>query len=214
MVRSVAGRQSNALYCPGARPAGTNGFVPRMNLWPETVGEIACGGGQRLDGSRGREALAVAGFQQEVKGKTLGALVGMPHSLGHIISSKLLGASMVAIPSVVFFCIGVLCNPDDFGWFMQDVVSEPGAWFFLSQVVLCLVLTTFYSLRVMRGAFALAVATLALGNMIYWMGATAISFGSMDPDPLAGFGLILSAGLCVVLANATVRRIRDVASEE
>ena len=200
MVRSVAGRQSNAPYCPGARPAGTNGFVPRMNLWPETVGEIACGGGQRLDGSRGREALAVAGFQQEVKGKTLGALVGMPHSLGHIISSKLLGASMVAIPSVVFFCIGVLCNPDDFGWFMQDVVSEPGAWFFLSQVV--------------RGAFALAVATLALGNMIYWMGATAISFGSMDPDPLAGFGLILSAGLCVVLANATVRRIRDVASEE
>ena len=92
MVRSVAGRQSNALYCPGARPAGTNGFVPRMNLWPETrqaypsvtwtvahpddedhgecgqrdqyrallglarlqdfietVGQIACGGGQRLD---------------------------------------------------------------------------------------------------------------------------------------------------------------------
>jgi hypothetical protein len=31
---------------------------------------------------------------------------------------------------------------------------------------------------------------------------------------LAGFGVILSAGLCVVLANATVRRIRDVASEE
>jgi gamma-glutamyltranspeptidase len=52
------------------------------------------------------------------------------------------------------------------------------------------------------------------GRDAFYKGANAIAFGSMNADPLAGFGVILSAGLCVVLANATVRRIRDVASEE
>jgi hypothetical protein len=153
-------------------------------------------------------------LQTEVKSKTLGALVALPQSLGRTLLSKVMGAAMIAIPSVGFFLLGVLLDPSNLGDFLRHLGDEPGAWYVGTQVVLGLFLSTYYSVRFPRGAFTLALVTIGMGNTIFWTAAAAIMSSVSAVDPLAIFGSLVSLTLCGILAHATVGRVYQLASEE
>ena len=110
------------------------------------------------------ECLAFAGsfLGSEFTGGTLPNLILTPNSLGRIVASKFWGGLVVLSPTLIAFIMGslVLRGHDTLllDWSPRDLVLVFG-------FVLLLHLTTFYSIRVRRGAVAWAVATLILASV-------------------------------------------------
>ncbi len=93
---------------------------------------------------------------------TLPNLILTPNSLARIVSSKFWGGLVVMSPTLVAWIVGsILLNGKDallLDW-------HPRALVLVTDYVLLLHLTTFYSIRVRRGAVAWAVATLVLASV-------------------------------------------------
>lgn len=110
------------------------------------------------------ECLAFAGsfLGGEFVGGTLPNLILTPNSLGRIVASKFWGGLVGLSPTLVACVAGslVLRGHDALllDWHPRELV-------FVFGFVLLLHLTTFYSIRVRRGAVAWAVATLVLASV-------------------------------------------------
>lgn len=110
------------------------------------------------------ECLAFSGsfLGSEFTGGTLPNLILTPHSLARIVASKFWGGLVVLSPTLVaFIAASFFLRGRDallLDWNSRDLV-------FFTGFALLLHLTTFYSIRVRRGAVAWAVATLLLASV-------------------------------------------------
>ena len=110
------------------------------------------------------ELLAFSGsfLGGEYTAGTLPNLILTPNSFGRIVASKFWGGLVVISPTLVACVVGsVILKGRDallLDWHPRDLVL-------LTNFVLLLHLTTFYSIRVRRGAVAWAVATLVLAGV-------------------------------------------------
>lgn len=128
------------------------------------------------------ECLAFSGsfLGSEFTGGTLPNLILTPNSLGRIVASKFWGGLVVLSPTLVAFAVGsFLLKGHDallLDWNPRELVLVSG-------FVLLLHLTTFYSIRVRRGAVAWAVATLVLASVFVLPLLEMVRMSLMVRDP-------------------------------
>lgn len=98
----------------------------------------------------------------EYTGGTLPNLILMPHSVARIVASKFLGGLLALLPTLVAIYAAshfVERGSIVYDWTSRDLVL-------LTSYLLLLHLTTFYSIRVRRGAVAWAFGTLLIGTIL------------------------------------------------
>lgn len=110
------------------------------------------------------ECLSFAGsfLGGEYVAGTLPNLILMPHSVARIVVSKFLGGILSVLPTLIAIYAASLFVERDavlYDWGPRDLVL-------VSSYVLLLHLTTFFSIRVRRGAVAWAVGTLLIGMVV------------------------------------------------
>ncbi len=97
---------------------------------------------------------------------------------------------------------------------MLASLGEPAGILFVTEVLLGLHLTAYYSLRVSRGALVLAIVTIILGNLL---GVMALSLLARSSNPegelIIPIAVLLLAG-CVALQFAIAQRIRVLVAED
>lgn len=110
--------------------------------------------------------LASRVFYTETKAKTLSSLILLPKSAAEIGYSKVLGAGISLLPAIFVLVGGIACASENFFDFMEDFITEPGGWYFASQIVLFIHLAAVLSLYVKWGAMPLAFAAIWGGNIL------------------------------------------------
>lgn len=152
-------------------------------------------------------------LQQEVKHRTLASLFALPHSLPYIVWSKIVGGLWLSVPALCYFLIGALMSPLGFGSAVENILGEATGWMVLAQIVTGFHLTVFYSLRFKRGAFAMALATVFLGNILCLMVISALSLHRGPAEGIAALATICMVALCGALQFAIGNRIRALVAE-
>jgi ABC-type transport system involved in multi-copper enzyme maturation permease subunit len=110
------------------------------------------------------EVLAFSGsfLGGEFKEGTLPNLILTPNSFGRIVASKFLGGLVVISPTLVACVVGAFILKGHDALLFD---GHPRTLVLVTHFVLLLHLTTFYSIRVRRGAIAWALATLVLAGV-------------------------------------------------
>ncbi len=140
-------------------------------------------------------------FYTEVKWKTLSSIVMLPTSLGTIAYSKILGVLIALIPAASYFLLGVVLAPKEFGEAIEEIIDEPGFWYFTAQFFFFLHLAALLSLYVKWGAFPLAIGTIYVGNFVFFV---VFSFGRGPEEALfvlMAFATVASCGVMQMLIN-------------
>jgi len=152
-------------------------------------------------------------FDDERKWQTLSSLYGLPMSLGQITRQKIMGCLLAMVPSAAVFCVGVLLAPEEFFEGLEEMLTEIGGWYGMAQYTLFIYTTVFLSLYVKRGALALALVMIYVGNMMLIMPLA--MFGMMGGDPDGVFfcmTFVIVCG-CIFLHYQIGQRVRTLAAE-
>jgi len=150
-------------------------------------------------------------FYTETKWKTLSSIVLLPKSIGQIAYPKVAGAAIALIPATALLMLGIISAPESFGDFIEDVATEPGFWYFVSQVVLGIHLAAVFSLYLKWGALPIAVASVWGCNMllIFFL-ATIVRSG--PPEGIFGLLAICTFIACGAMHFWIGRRLEEVAA--
>ncbi len=139
-------------------------------------------------------------FKDEVRWKTLSALLTLPISVRELAYRKALGALIGTLPLLAGTAVGAILVPDKVSTFFRDILSEPraivGVMVFILQYVLLLHLTAFLSLVVKRGALPLAIV-IEYGGGLFFMMFTGLFFAMASAGPYA-ISIVMSF-ICVAL---------------
>lgn len=155
-------------------------------------------------------------FREEVRWKTLSALVLLPISIPQLAYRKVAGALAGTLPLLAGALFGAMMVPDDVGRFIRDVLSESDIFGVLLvailQYLLFLHLVAFLSLVVKRGALPLAIGIQYLG------GSFLVSFVAMTVRG-SGVGVLFLIGFgcavgTIVLHRAIGLRLMSAAAQE
>ena len=150
-------------------------------------------------------------FYTETKWKTLSSIVLLPKSIGEIAYAKIAGAMIMLIPAAGLLLLGIVCAPESFGEFLEDVLAEPGFWYFVSQVVLAIHLTALFSLYLKWGALPITVACVWGGNMLLIFFLAAI-VRTGPPEGIFGILAILAFVFCGVIHFWVGHRLEELAA--
>lgn len=151
-------------------------------------------------------------FYTEVKWKTLSSVVLLPKTVGEIAYSKLLGAAISLVPALLITLLGIVCAPADFFDALGDLVTEPGAWYAITQVVLFIHIAALFSLYVKWGALPLAFATIYGGNMLLiFFVSILFSFRGPD-DAFFGFMAFMSTLAAIAIHPIIGLRLKQLAA--
>lgn len=127
-------------------------------------------------------------FHDEIKGQTLSSLLMLPHSIAHLVYSKVLGCTLATLPGVFALAFSIFLLQGGMRA-VGELAGEPVFWWWLMNLVLLVHLTAVYSLYLRSGAFALALATM-IGTMIMTAFVIAILAMGAGPDSEGVFGLV------------------------
>jgi hypothetical protein len=188
-------------------------FAMRLSLWPgaprwrwHDVGEAMFG--WMLAAFLFELSFAAARvFRVERQWKTLSALTMLPRSIASVAYEKILGCLPALTPAVFWMLVGAsLCrwphfSGDDIGFFIFAVCL---ALFFLHLVA-------WLSLRMKRGALAVAIGMTIALNMFCAVVASALR---MDGDTIVGLGIIFFAFDTMVLHAQIGARLEAAAAED
>ncbi len=159
-------------------------------------------------------------FQEEIRWKTLSALVTLPISVPELAYRKVAGALAGTLPLLSGFVFGVMLIPEDVGKFLNDLFHEQAGFgmFILAilQFILFLHLTAFLSLILKRGALPLAIAIQYLGGTFFttFMGLIFSIGGGGSGEAIILFLIMICGVLTVVLHFAIGSRLARAAAEE
>ena len=143
--------------------------------------------------------LASRFLAEEVRWNTLADIVLLPTSLGALIWQKVLGCLLAAIPYLVLIAIGflmVLFSTDDFGRLDLDIF--PFVYVVLGYVTF-LHLAALISLYVKRGAFAIALVAMWLGNVISMIFGSWILSGMRGADGFTAWGIMMATIMLILI---------------
>jgi ABC-type transport system involved in multi-copper enzyme maturation permease subunit len=148
-------------------------------------------------------------FREEIRWQTWPGLVLLPESITTIAKNKLIGILPTFTPGLSIMCFGIFLNGKDFFEFLKFTFTEIGGYYALSQYLLLVLLSLFLSLTVKWGALPLAIAIVALFNVLFAFCA-ANSRGSeaimLAPTFIAGVAYCVLIGLIL-------DRLRQAASQ-
>ena len=147
-------------------------------------------------------------FNEEVRNQTLGALVMLPRSTAAMAYTKVAVCLLVMMPSVLYFIVGAILAPKDFGNFVEEVLIEEPLipWAFFTGHMLFLHLAAWLSLLMRSSilAFVLAGVIMFVG---LWCSVTALAMivmavmwsGPDSEDPVVFMYGLVMLGLAVLL---------------
>ncbi|HUG89505.1 MAG TPA: hypothetical protein VML55_01640, partial [Planctomycetaceae bacterium] len=151
-------------------------------------------------------------FLYESRERTLSTLLMLPQSTLAIGWSKAAGCLIGLAPALVWFVAGVVCAPDDFGEVFEDVVSEPGGWFAVAQIVLFVHVVALLSLFVSWGALPLT-----FGGFVFAYACCTFSMFHAGPGDSDALFVMLTVGtwFCVVGAQFAIgERLKHLAARQ
>jgi ABC-type Na+ efflux pump permease subunit len=125
------------------------------------------------------EGMYVSGavFRNEVNANTLSTLFTLPVSPPYIIYSKVVGAALIAIPTIVFLGVGLSLVLDD----VSSALSNSGfcavAITIFTAAVLYYHITAYLSLKIKYGAFIVAGFALFMAYMFMGFMMAAVTWG-------------------------------------
>ena len=152
-------------------------------------------------------------FYTEIKWKTLSSIMLLPNSVGEIAYSKVLGAAISLLPAIVVTLFGFVLAPQSVVDVLQDTVDEPGAWYFVSQVIVFVHLATILSLYVKWGALPLAFAGIYGGNILMmFFFSIFFRFGGPPDDGFFVLMTVLAILGCVATHAIIGRRLKTLAA--
>lgn len=148
-------------------------------------------------------------FREEIRWQTWPGLVLLPESISTIAKNKLIGILPTFTPALSIMCFGIFLNGKDFFEFLNFTFTEIGGYYTISQYLLLVLLSLFLSLTVKWGALPLAIAIVAMFNVLFAFCA-ANTRGSevimLVPTFIAGVA-------CCVLIGLILDRLRQAASK-
>lgn len=156
-------------------------------------------------------------YQQEVKAHTLPLLMMLPETAGQIAWSKAASAVPALVPTVSYFLLGALLNPEDFGRGFKEIVTTWTSWYVFVWFVLFLHLAAWLSLIVKWGALPLAILVVYLCQMVLfpiYMVLTWAFFRSNGPSEAPMMVSLMVVGLVgiALLEREIPRRLRKLAA--
>ena len=156
-------------------------------------------------------------FHDEVKAHTLPLLLMLPETAGQIAWAKAACAAPVLVPTVSYFLLGAVLNPEDFGWGFKQIVTSWTSWYVFVWFVLFLHLAAWLSLIVKWGALPLAILAIYLGQMVLFPTYLALSlflFRSNGPSEVPMMSSLGAIGLVGIflLARDIPRRLTKLAA--
>jgi len=122
--------------------------------------------------------------------------------------AKVIACTAIALPAVMGFALGAVLAPQGIDFLWRQALAH-GGWYLMGLTVAGLHLTVWLSLRLRRGAFALAMLLLFLANMLISM-----KWLKMPPR-MAGMEVL---GACMLVGSlmihpAIARVLRQKAAE-
>ena len=151
-------------------------------------------------------------FYTEVKWRTLSSIAMLPQSIGEIAYSKLLGCSFSFVPALTFLILGMICAPESAGDAIEEILTEEGAWYAISQYFVFLHLAALLSLFVKWGAFPLAIAVVYLGNGLFGSMLSLLFFRTGFDEGIFLLFTVVSIALCVTMQYWTGQRLKLLAA--
>ncbi|NLW50885.1 MAG: hypothetical protein GXY85_08615 [Candidatus Brocadiaceae bacterium] len=157
-------------------------------------------------------ALQLVAFHERILGSerrwhTLPNLLMLPCSAWGLVWRKLLGCLLGLLPDLLWFGFGARLHFDGLVDLLEEVLSEPGAWYALGAYAVLLQLALYLPLRVRRGALLLAfvlwIAGLHAGAAI----VMSLTGGYGSEDTFLGLLAALVFALAVFLHWRTMRRL-------
>jgi hypothetical protein len=135
----------------------------------------------------------------------------LPMPTRTIAYNKMLGCLLGLVPDLVWFSVGVACNPKAFAEGVHAVVTEPTAWYFVTQFLLLLQLAAYFSLLLRRGGLLLAFVIWFFGmNLVLPFMVTFVALSRRADEGFAVASIVVVM-LAVLLHNRTLRRLERVA---
>jgi hypothetical protein len=159
--------------------------------------------------------LAIQGsrvFQTELTWKTLSSVMLLPKGVAEIAYSKLFGTAISLIPALIVLFVGAVCAPHVLGDILEEMVDEPGAWYFVSQVILFIHLATILSLYVKWGAVPLAFAAIYGGNMLMMIFASLFFRFQPPGQEILGLLAVVTIMICVGMHRVIGQRLKHLAA--
>ena len=160
--------------------------------------------------------LAAHVFRDEIRGRTLSAIMVLPASAARIAYAKIAGCLLSLIPAALLFCAGVLLTPDDVGRFINEIFDEPAAWLPVATAVFFVHLVAFLSLYLKWGALAAAVGILLIGSVVVQIVVSMFFFvfsGPYDDTIIVTMLLLMLIGLTAALHVGSGFRLRQLGGQ-
>ena len=152
-------------------------------------------------------------FLYESRERTLSTLLMLPKSTAAIGWAKLAGCLLALAPVAGWLFVGAMFAPRQFGEAIEDVFSEPGAWFFIAQAVLFAHVVALFSLFVSWGALPLTIGTFFFA---YACCAYTMASGGGPGDGDALFVMLTFGSWCCVAGAqfAIGERLKHLAAQQ
>lgn len=182
-------------------------FGGRSQLGPENVGMV-----MMLIGTVGGalDACLYAGrmYREEIQWGTLPLLLAVPTSSLHVVAHKLAPVLWILMPGAACTVMGGMLAPRR----LTDILDEPIiVGYVFAMFAAAFTLTLHISLRLRRGAFAVAVGSVVLGHSVFFMFVAAMGPGvGRDIESCIGWTVFLVGAfalLSLVGLDARLRRM-------
>jgi hypothetical protein len=152
-------------------------------------------------------------FQEEIRWQTLPGLFTLPIPLSGWVLAKTLGALRLVSPTLAVLLLTIIVF-----WF-EEARDHPAeatsvAAYIASVVLFGLQLTAYLSLRMRRGAFAVALAACIAGNALTFGCGASMLYGSDSVIGIFWIGTVVLTVCAVSMQYFILRRLRGLAARQ